>query len=93
MKKVNANLIISEPLEKSKTIKGTIEEYEMLGIKKLLFQGEDGFFLLSTRYKESSIDDIWNDGSLVVNISESSGENDNVAKLSFSSIGRVTLID
>ena len=66
-----ARLMISEPWDQSGSIFGTLEEEILSDIPRLLFTGENNRkYLISLRYKESQINDIWSGNHVIVYIEE-----------------------
>jgi hypothetical protein len=66
-----AKLTISEPWEQSNSFTGILEETDLSGLRGLLFTSDDNKrYILSLRYKESKIDDIWMGKHVIVNIEE-----------------------
>jgi hypothetical protein len=68
-KNSQAVLTLSEPWELSFRILGKLEEIITLNEYGLLFKGENGKkYLLSTRYMDDQIDNIWRKKYLIVNV-------------------------
>jgi hypothetical protein len=92
-----ARLTISEPWDQSKSLNGILKETNISSAPGLLFTSEENKkYVLSLRYKESQMNDIWIGKHVIVNIEEFSESLDSSSpeyKSLFGGSGSIELIE